>query len=81
MIIDARSLSDNQKVETDVCIAGAGTAGLTLAREFLAQGFILSVPWLGGFPLLRTGQVSIADGVIEYQGWPEGINCMTEMER
>lgn len=39
MIIDARSLPENETIETDVCIVGAGTAGMTLAREFIGQEF------------------------------------------
>jgi choline dehydrogenase-like flavoprotein len=39
MIADARAVSRDETVETDVCIVGAGVAGLTLAREFLGQGF------------------------------------------
>ena len=39
MIIDARSIPADQIIETDVCIVGAGTAGITLAHEFIGQGF------------------------------------------
>jgi len=39
MIADGRSVSDDETVETDVCIVGAGVAGITLAREFVDQGF------------------------------------------
>ena len=39
MIADARAVSQDETVETDVCIVGAGVAGLTLAHEFLGQGF------------------------------------------
>lgn len=49
MQIDARSLPDGQVIETDVCIVGAGAAGITLAREFAAQGFRVSVLESGGF--------------------------------
>ena len=34
MIVDARSLPRNTVVDADVCIVGAGAAGITLAREF-----------------------------------------------
>jgi choline dehydrogenase-like flavoprotein len=38
MIIDARSLPDRTVLQADVCIAGAGAAGIALAREFLTTG-------------------------------------------
>jgi choline dehydrogenase-like flavoprotein len=38
-IVDARSVPENETFETDVCIVGAGVAGLTLAREFIGQEF------------------------------------------
>jgi len=34
MLIDARTLPDHKTIEADLCIIGAGVAGLTLAREF-----------------------------------------------
>ena len=39
MIVDARSLPRNTVVDADVCIVGAGAAGITLAREFRNQPF------------------------------------------
>jgi len=39
MIADGRSVSEDETVETDVCIVGGGVAGITLAQEFLGQGF------------------------------------------
>jgi choline dehydrogenase-like flavoprotein len=39
MIIDARSIPENEIIETDVCIVGAGTGGMVLAREFIGQAF------------------------------------------
>ena len=38
MIIDASSLSNNAVVEADVCIVGAGAAGITLARRLSGNG-------------------------------------------
>ena len=48
MTVDARSLQENYTIETDVCIVGAGTAGLTLAREFVDKGFRVCLLESGG---------------------------------
>lgn len=48
MIIDARSLPVNETIKTDICVVGAGTAGLTLAREFIDKGFRVSLIESGG---------------------------------
>jgi len=42
-IVDARSILENETLETDVCIVGAGVAGITLAREFMGQQFRVCV--------------------------------------
>ncbi|MDA2917048.1 GMC family oxidoreductase [Nitrospinae bacterium AH_259_B05_G02_I21] len=39
MLIDARSLPKDKVIETEVCIVGAGAAGIALAREFVGQEF------------------------------------------
>jgi choline dehydrogenase-like flavoprotein len=39
MVLDGRSLTDGHTVEADVCIVGAGAAGITLAREFVGAPF------------------------------------------
>jgi choline dehydrogenase-like flavoprotein len=41
-------LEDNNAIETDVCIVGAGTAGITLAREFINQEFRVCLLESGG---------------------------------
>jgi choline dehydrogenase-like flavoprotein len=48
MIIDARSSDQNKTLVTDVCIVGGGTAGITLAREFIGQGFSVCLLESGG---------------------------------
>jgi len=48
MTVDARSLPENATIETDVCIIGAGVAGLTLAREFIGSGFRVCLLECGG---------------------------------
>lgn len=48
MFIDARSIPQNQVIETEVCIVGAGAAGITLAREFIGQRFRVCLLESGG---------------------------------
>ena len=57
MIVDAHSLPQNQVVETDICIVGSGTAGMTLAREFIGQKFRVCLLESGG---LKPDQVTQA---------------------
>lgn len=39
MFIDARTLPEDTAIESEICIIGAGPAGMTLAREFIGQDF------------------------------------------
>jgi choline dehydrogenase-like flavoprotein len=48
MIIDTRSLTRDKPIEADVCIVGAGTAGITLAKEFVDQHFNVCLIESGG---------------------------------
>ena len=48
MIIDARSLSHNTNIDTDVCIVGGGVAGMAVAREFIGQPFRVCLLESGG---------------------------------
>ena len=48
MFIDARTVPENTIIETDVCIVGAGAAGITLAREFIGQPFRVCLLESGG---------------------------------
>jgi len=47
MLIDFRSL-DRQEIEADLCIIGAGAAGITLAREFSRSGVRVCLLESGG---------------------------------
>jgi choline dehydrogenase-like flavoprotein len=49
MLVDARTVSERTVVETDVCIVGAGAAGITLAREFIGKPFRICLLESGGF--------------------------------
>lgn len=48
MIIDANTVPKHTALESDVCIVGAGTAGMTLAREFTGEGFRVCLLESGG---------------------------------
>jgi len=48
LLIDARALSENEIIETDICIIGAGPAGISLAHEFLGQPFRVCLLESGG---------------------------------
>jgi len=48
MFVDARRIPENQTLETDICIIGAGAAGITLAHEFAGQAVRVSVLESGG---------------------------------
>ena len=48
MIINARKIAEGVTIETDVCIVGSGTAGLTLAKEFIDQKFRVCILESGG---------------------------------
>ena len=48
MITDVRNLPDGAAVEADICIVGAGAAGITLAMELLGHGFRVALLESGG---------------------------------
>ncbi len=64
MIIDARSLPENKPIDTDVCIVGAGTAGIVLARELIDQKFRVCLLESGGLkPDQQTQSLSWGENV------------------
>ena len=56
MITDARRLHQNATIECDICIVGAGAAGITLASEFLHNGSDVVLLEGGGTSLERSTQ-------------------------
>lgn len=48
MFIDARTLPEATFIECDICIIGAGAAGITLAREFIDQPLQVCILESGG---------------------------------
>jgi choline dehydrogenase-like flavoprotein len=49
MIIDARTVDEDEVLRTDVCIVGAGPAGIALARECIGEDFQVCLLESGGF--------------------------------
>ena len=49
MFIDSRKLESKKFVETDICVIGAGAAGITLALEFIKKSFHVCLLESGGF--------------------------------
>jgi choline dehydrogenase-like flavoprotein len=48
MFVDARSVPAGTIIESDLCIIGAGAAGITLARQFVRAGLHVSLIESGG---------------------------------
>lgn len=63
MLQDARDLPEGQLLEADVCIAGAGAAGITLALELLGHGLKVVLLESGGFKEERASQALYAGSV------------------
>jgi choline dehydrogenase-like flavoprotein len=49
MIVDGRELIGTRTIAADVCIVGAGAAGITIAREFANKSFSVALLEAGGF--------------------------------
>jgi len=64
MLIDCRELNNNQLISCDLCIVGAGAAGITVARSFLTSGYTVCLMESGRFKPGRETQ-----GL--YKGWTE----------
>lgn len=47
-LVDARRFSPERPLQTDLCIVGAGAAGITLAREFIGTRYRVAILESGG---------------------------------
>lgn len=56
MIIDARSISPGEALSADLCIVGAGAAGITIAKEMLGTQMYVIVLEAGGLKLEQESQ-------------------------
>ena len=73
-IVDARELDLPARLDTDICIVGAGAAGLTLAADLLASGRDICLVESGGFTP-DEGTQSLYD--LESIGYPVRPNFMS----
>lgn len=64
MILDARSIGAGTTVEADVCLVGSGTAGITMAREFIGRPFQVCLLESGGLtPDPATQSLAFGDNI------------------
>jgi choline dehydrogenase-like flavoprotein len=70
MFVDARTIPDGSVIEADVCIVGAGAAGITLAREFRAKRLRVALLESGWFTPDEATQALYAGEVREVPYFP-----------
>jgi choline dehydrogenase-like flavoprotein len=56
MLRDGRAIPENELVETDLCIIGAGPAGISIAREFVGSRLRVCLLESGGARPIRAAQ-------------------------
>jgi choline dehydrogenase-like flavoprotein len=70
MFFDSRKLSHGSELDTDVCIVGAGPAGITLAKEFINQSFRVCLLEGGDLNDFNEDIASLGDGEIVGDTFP-----------
>lgn len=56
MFIDCRMLTNEEVITADICIIGAGAAGITIARELIGSGLSVCLLEAGGLTLEESDQ-------------------------
>lgn len=69
LLLDARDLANNAVIEADVCIAGAGAAGITIARELMTSGLRVVVLESGDLSASPETQ-DLYDGSVDGRDYP-----------
>lgn len=64
MILDFHTMEDGTSFEADICIIGAGAAGITIAREFLGTRYKILVLEAGGFDPEEDSQKMLKSEVV-----------------
>jgi choline dehydrogenase-like flavoprotein len=70
MFIDARSLAEGSEITTDVCIIGAGAAGITLAHEFIDKSFHICLLESGGLEPDEDSQALYEGDIVGFPYYP-----------
>src|SRR5438876_9386804 len=70
MIVDARHLTQDSTLQCDVCIIGAGAAGITIARELIDQPLSVFVLETGGLKPERIAQSFMEGESAGHPVWP-----------
>jgi choline dehydrogenase-like flavoprotein len=64
MIIDSHDLPDGKTITSDICIVGAGVAGIALANEFLNLPYTVTIIESGGLePNIRTQSLNMGKNI------------------
>lgn len=74
MFMDARSVESGVNITTDVCVIGAGAAGITVASELIGSGINVCLLESGGFEFDRDVQDL-------YLGESRGMTIVPDAER
>jgi choline dehydrogenase-like flavoprotein len=70
MFVDAKKLSKNFTIDADVCIVGAGAAGITLARDLAARNRTVALIESGGIEYDADTQALYAGAVVGHDFTP-----------
>jgi choline dehydrogenase-like flavoprotein len=70
MFIDARTLAKDTQIDTDVCIVGAGAAGITIARELIDQPFRVCLLESGGLGRHEDTQALYRGNIVGFPYYP-----------
>src|SRR5215467_2597868 len=73
MIVDSRNITSGSNVQADLCVVGAGPAGITIAREFLNQSRRVVLLESGATTIGEATQ-ALCRGNTTGQGYPQ-LHC------
>ena len=80
MLTDARHVADGETIRAQVCVVGAGPAGLALAAEFCDRGFDVCLLESGGFEYEEATQSLAHTEVDEREDlYPNAYWCYSRM--
>lgn len=69
LLIDARELADGTTVSADLCIIGAGAAGITIARALRGSGLSIALIESGGFEFEGGTQALYRGSMVGIDTW------------